>query len=252
MLAIFSHEPADATTRYAANLVKLHTPLLKGTLVKRYRRFLADVRLDDGRVVTTHCPNSGTMVGCSEPGRPVIVSDSGDDSRRHPLTWEMIEMNGTWVGINTNIAKKLVADAIERKLVPKLTEYTELQRDATYGIRTKIDIMLHGMDENCFINVHGVTWAENGVALFPEVVNERARKSLNELTSVARKEHRAVAFYLVQRGDCTIFKPSERVDREYLKAFLAANSAGVEIMVYRAEVTPESIELGTPIPFSID
>jgi sugar fermentation stimulation protein A len=248
---IFEHETANIDpARF--NPMKFHLPLITGTLIKRYRRFLVDVRLADGSVLTAHCPNSGSMVSCCEPGRTVILSDSGDSSRRHALTWELIDMDGTWVGVNPAISRKIVNEAIEKKLVPSLARYDEIQRDASYGRKTKVDIVLHGMEENCFINIHNVTWVENDSAFFPDAINERAKMSLLELAEIAKQKHRAVAFYFVQRGDCARFMPAAQVDRDFMKLMLLAQNAGVEIVVYRGVVSPEGIDLGTTIPYALE
>jgi sugar fermentation stimulation protein A len=232
--------------------MKLPTPLLTGTLIKCYRRSLVDVRLSDGTIVTAHRPNSGKMHGCSEPGRPVVLSDSGNPGRRHRLTWELIDMNETWIGVNPSIPGKVIYDAIKRKLIPPLALYDEVDLNATYGVNRKIDLLLQGRDQNCFINVFNVTWVEKGVALYPEATSTRSTTAVRELIDIAHQGHRAVAFFFVQRGDCSTLRPAEHVDREFLKALLAANSANVEIMVYRAVVTPTEIALGTPIPFSLE
>lgn len=231
--------------------MKFTQPLLLGTLIKRYRRFLVDVRLDDDTVVTAHCPNSGKMIGCCEPGRAVILSDSQDRSRRHPLTWEMIDMGSSWVCINPLLCRKLMYEAIEQKHIPSLSFFHEIVKDVDYGIQTKIDVMLHGMEKNGFVNLYHVTWAENGVAWFPDTVNAKGERSLTRLAEIAKQGHHAAAFFFVQREDCTMLKPAEKVDRDLMKALLAAHNAGVEIIVYRAHVTPEGISLGTPIPYSL-
>lgn len=234
--------------------MKFPTPLLKGTLLRRYRRFLADVRLPDGTTVTAHCANSGSLVGCSEPGRPVVVSNSGNLSRRHPLTWELIDMHGTWVGVNPLFARKVVLEAIEHRRVIEFASYDEMQRDATYGIksRTKIDAMLHGMDYNTFINIHSVTWGRDGVALFPDASNSRARRSMRELATVATNGHRAAAVFIILRGDCSMLKPAEEVDREFLRAMLTAQNRGVSMLAYRAHITDDGIDIGSPVPCSLE
>ena len=231
--------------------MKFAAPLISGTLIKRYRRSLADVKLDNGSIVTAHSPSLGSMAGCSDPGRTVLLSDSGDTSRRHPLTWELIDVDGTWVGVNPGMARKIAREAIMDGAIPSLHNY-EIQSEATYGKTRKIDLILQSMEQNCFINIHNVTWVQEGVALFPDAVSESPKKSLYELTEIAGQGHRAVAFFLVQRGDCEIFKPAEQIDRDYLKAILKAQSAGVEITVYRAAVTPHEITLGVPLPHSLE
>ncbi len=232
--------------------MRFSSPLIKGTLVKKYRRFIADVKLEDGTMVTAHCPTMGLMQGISEPGRPVMLSDSGLETRRNKLTWELVDIDGTWVGVNSSLPLKVLVESIEEKRIPSLNGFTEVQVDATYGHRNKIDVMLLGMEHNCFINTFHVSWVENGIALFPDVPNPRKTKSIQQLTAIAPQGHRAVAFFLVQRNDCTLFKPAEDVDKMFLKTMLAARGAGVDIMVYKANVTPEGITLGESLPYSLE
>ena len=232
--------------------MRFPSPLLKGTLVKKYRRFIVDVRLEDGTMVTAHCPTMGIMNAVPETGRPVMLSDSGLETRRHRLTWELIDVNGTWVGVNSSVPCRILVESIEQHLIPSLEGFGEAQVGATYGHGNKIDVMLPGMEHNCFINTFQVSWVENDVALFPDTPSPRMTKSVQQLTEIAQQGHRAVAFFLVQRGDCSLFKPSEQIDRDFLKAMLAAHSAGVEIMAYRAQVSPEAITLGDPLPYSLE
>lgn len=227
--------------------MKFASTLLPGTLIKRYRRSLADVQLDDGGVVTAHCPAFGPMKTCLEPGRPVMLSDSKNQARLHPLTWELIDMNGSWVCVNPAFARKLILEALQDSALPALREY-EVQTEATYGKGKSIDIILQGMEQNCFVNVYSVTWVEDDIALFPDSANVRAVQSLNALAEISRQGHRAIAYFVIQRGDCSSFKPAEQVDRAFLKSMLAARSAEVEFVAYRAAVTPEGISLGTIIP----
>ena len=232
--------------------MRFPSTLIKGTLVKKYRRFIVDIRLEDGTVVTAHCPTMGVMQGISEPGHQVMLSDSGLETRRNKLTWELVDINGTWVGVNSALPLKVLVESIEEKLIPSLTGFTEIQVDATYGHHNKIDVMLLGMEHNCFINAFHVSWVEKDIALFPDVPSPRMVKSIQQLTEIAPQGHRAVAFFLVQRSDCSLFKPAEEVDKIFLKTMLAAQSAGVEIMVYQAQITPEAITLGKPLPYSLE
>ena len=227
-------------------------PLIKGTLVKKYRRFIVDVRLEDGTMVTAHCPTMGVMNVVPETGRPVMLSDSGLETRRHRLTWELIDIDGTWVGVNSSVPLRVLIESIEQHLIPSLKGFGEAQVEATYGHGNKIDVMLPGMELNCFINTFQVNWVENNVALFPDTPSPRMTKSVQQLTEIATQGHRAIAFFFVQRSDCSLFKPAEHVDKDFLKAMLTAQSAGVEIMSYRAHVTPKAITLGTPLPYSLE
>jgi sugar fermentation stimulation protein A len=231
--------------------MRFSTPLIKGTLVKKYRRFIVDVKLDDGSVVTAHCPTMGPMNGVSEPGHAVLLSDSGLETRRNRLTWELINVDGTWVGVNSAIPQKVLVEAVQEQRIPSLKGFGEIQADVTYGLGNKIDVMLLGMEHNCFIDTFSVSWVEKDTALFPDSPSPRMTKSIRQLKEIAEQGHRAVGFFLVQRGDCSVFKPARQVDKEFHNAMIAAQQAGVEIMVYQAHITPEGITLGTPLPFSL-
>lgn len=232
--------------------MRFPSPLIKGTLVKKYRRFIVDVRLEDGSKVTAHCPTMGVMNGVSEPGRPVMLSDSGLDTRRNRLTWELINIDGTWVGVNSAVPARVLIESIEEKRIPSLNGFGEIQADVTYGHGNKIDVMLLGMEHNCFIDTFPVSWVENDTALFPDTPSSRMTKSVQQLEGIAEQGHRAVGFFFVQRGDCTLFKPAKHVDKDFQKAIVAAQNAGVEIIVYQAHITTQAITLGTPLPFSLD
>jgi sugar fermentation stimulation protein A len=237
---------------HAHSSMKFSTTLIGGKLVKRYRRFLVDVQLDSGPTVTAHCPNSGTMLGCSEPGRPVLLSQSKDPHRRNAYTWELIKMNDALVGINVSVPRKVLAESLRAKLIPSLKNYNDLLLDAEYGRGNKVDIMMHGIEQNVFINVHHVAWTENRIAKFPETANARARKGLKDLADIAAQGHKAIAFFFVQRSDCNSFSPAITVDPEFGKLFKEAQKQGVEMMVYRAKITPGEIALGIPIPCVVD
>lgn len=232
--------------------MKFTTTLTGGKLVRRYRRFLVDVQLDSGAIVTAHCPNSGTMVSCSEPGRPVLLSESNDTHRRNAYTWEMIRMDNSWVGVNVGVPRKVVAEALQAKRVPSLESYNELLLDAEYGRGNKVDIVLHGVEQNIFINVHHVAWAENRTARFPETPNIRVRKGMKELAEIAAQGHRAIAWFFIQREDCDQFAPAVDIDPEFGNILTESARAGVEVLAYRAHISPDAIELGVSIPTLID
>jgi sugar fermentation stimulation protein A len=194
----------------------------------------------------------GVMNAIPEAGSRVMLSDSGLETRRHRLTWELIEINGTWVGVNSSVPRRVLLESIDQHLIPSLKGFGEVQVDATYGHGNRIDMMMQGMEHNCFINAFPVNWVENNVALFPDIPSPRMTRSVQQLAEIAKQGHRAVGFFFVQRGDCSLFRPAEQVDRDFLKAMLAAESAGVEIMPYRGNITPEEITLGTPLPYSLE
>lgn len=228
------------------------SPLVRGMLLRRHRRFLADVRLQDGRIVTAHCPAAGALRECSEPGSTILLSESGDAARRHPLTWELSDLEGTLVCINTPLCRRLMVEAVEGRLLPLFAPFESAQRDAADGRGGTVDLMLHGMERNAFVNLFHVTWAKEGTALVPDARVPRLSVVLRRLTDVAARGHMAVAIFLVQRGDCRVLKPAERVDADFTRALLAARSAGVELLAHAADVRLTGVTVGPPLPVSLD
>lgn len=218
-------------------------PLIPGTLVRRYKRFLADVLLEDGNAVTVHCPNSGSMKGCAHPGSHVFISRSANPGRQYPFTWELVEADGFWAGINTGLPNRLVREAIENGTVPELQGYDTIRPEVAYGERSRIDLLLESPGRRCFVEVKNVTLVENGLALFPDAVTTRGQKHLNELMRVVREGDRAVIFFTVQRGDGNSVSPADAIDPEYGRLLRLAMKSGVEALAYRALVTPQEIRL---------
>jgi sugar fermentation stimulation protein A len=228
--------------------INFSPPLRPATLIKRYKRFLADVRLDTGEVITVFCPNTGTMKSCSEPGRPVRLSLHPGDSRQYPYTLEMIQMDGGWVGVNTAIPNSLVALAIEYGMVPELMNYSSIHREVKYGNHSRIDILLEGPPGLCYVEVKNVSLAEGRIACFPDAVSERGTKHLNELMNMVRSGHRAVMVFLVQRSDVDLFRPADHIDPLYGNTLRKASTQGVEVLPYQALVSPEKIQWGPLLP----
>ena len=222
--------------------------LIAGTLIKRYKRFLADIQLKDGSTVTVHCPNSGSMKGCAAPGSPVLLSHSSNVGRKYPLTWELVQVNGFWVGLNTSRPNHLVHEAILNGTVSEIQGYISIRTEVPYGEHSRIDLLLENQSERCFLEVKNVTMEENGLALFPDAVTTRGQKHLNELMRVVREGDRGVIFFTVQRGDCSCVSPADRIDPEYGRLLRMALSAGVEAFAYRAIVTPQEIFLCERLP----
>lgn len=228
--------------------MNLPAPLLSGRLIRRYQRFLADVLLDSGEVVTTHCPNTGSMTGCNVPGSPVLLSSNARPGRKYPYTWELVHSDGIWIGINTAHPNRLVADAILDGTVTELQGYETLRREVPYGSHSRIDLLLAGEKGRCYVEVKNVTLAEKGQALFPDAVTLRGQKHLCELEQVVASRNRGVIFFVVQRADTDSVAPADAIDPEYGRLLRRAAGAGVEILAYRALVTPESIVLKDPLP----
>lgn len=226
-------------------------PLIPGTLLKRYKRFLADVRLEDGQVVTAHCANSGSMLGCNLPESPVLLSFRDDPARKLKYTWELVKVGATWVGINTALPNRIVAEAIASGAIPELAGYESLKPEQKYGQNSRIDLLLSDPDKGrCYVEVKNVTLADGAQALFPDAVTERGAKHLRELSAMVAEGHRAVMVYMVQREDCDRFWPAETIDPTYAAAFEAATAAGVEALCYRCTVTPSGVTVSERLPIA--
>ena len=223
--------------------------LLQGTLVRRYKRFLADVRLRNGHVVTAHCPNSGSMRSCSEPGRPVFLSRHDRPERKLRYTWEMIRMPGSLVGVNTLVPNRLVREEIEGGNIPELAGYTHVRPEVPYGRNSRIDLLLERDGERCYVEIKNCTLLEDSVARFPDAVTARGLKHLLELRDQAQAGHRAVIFFLIQRMDATGFAPADRVDPAYGDALRRVVQGGVEALAYDVALDLEGIRIRRPVPF---
>ncbi len=228
--------------------IKFSPPLRPGVLLRRYKRFLADVRCDDGEKLTALCPNTGSMKSCCEPGRPVMLSHHPGDSRKYPYTWEMIRMDKSWVGINTGLPNSLVSMAVRYGMVPELISYTGSRREVPYGRNSRIDLLLEGPPGLCYVEVKNVSLVEGDTACFPDAVSERGTKHLEELMRMVKQGHRAVMLFLVQREDGRVFRPADHIDPAYGETLRRAAEAGVEILPYRAHVSPQGIRWGELIP----
>jgi sugar fermentation stimulation protein A len=232
--------------------MKLPQPLLPGTLIRRYKRFLADVQLESGEQVTAHCPNSGSMMGCQDPGSPVLLSRSDNPRRKLPYTWELVRANGVWVGINTQYPNRLVREGIEQGIVSELSGYSLIRGEVNYGKRSRVDLLLQGESGLCYVEVKNVTLVEDGRALFPDAVTLRGQKHLRELMQMVEEGHRAVIFFVVQRADGHLVAPADRIDSEYGKLLREAVARGVEALAYQARVTPQEIVLSHRLPVVLD
>ena len=221
--------------------------LVEGRLIRRYKRFLADVQLP-GEVVTAACPNTGSMMGCAEPGSRVWLSEHDSATRKYRHTWELVEVNGrkpVLVGINTAKPNVLVAEAIAAGAIPELAGYPTVRREVAFGEeRSRVDFVLEGEREPCYVEVKNVTAAASkGVALFPDCVSERGARHLRELMRLKAVGLRPVQLYCVQRGDVEEVRPADGIDHEYGRTLREAIAAGVEVFAYRARVTPEEIRI---------
>jgi sugar fermentation stimulation protein A len=230
--------------------MKFQQELVHGTLIKRYKRFLADVKLDDGSEVIAHCTNSGSMKSCLENGAEVYLSPVNDPKRKTKFTWEMIKINSDWVGINTGNPNKLAFEAVSAGEIPGLTGYTTVKREVKFN-DSRFDVFAENEHEKCFIEVKNVTLKEGKYALFPDAVTTRGLKHLKTLVEVKKQGMRAVMLYIVQRSDVKIFAPAREIDPDYSTMLKKAVEAGVEVIPMQAKVSPEKIELVHKLPFEI-
>jgi sugar fermentation stimulation protein A len=225
--------------------MRFPVPLVPGRLVRRYKRFLADCLLDSGEEVTAHVANSGSMLGLATPGSRVYLARSSDPKRKLAWSWQLIEVDGTLVGIDTGLSNRIVAEAIADGRIPALAGYETLRREVPYGARSRVDILLEGGGRPpCYVEVKSVTLSRRpGFSEFPDAITARGAKHLAELTAMVEAGARAVLLYLVQRGDCDRFELAADIDPTYAAAAGAARATGVEMLVVRTVITPEGIEI---------
>lgn len=222
--------------------------LIAGTLIKRYKRFLADIELESGEIVTAHCPNTGPMTGIYEPGLPVMLSQSDNPKRKLPYTWEMIQLTDPkpiWVGVNTALPNRVVKTMLQERLIAELADrYDAFKPEVRYGTdnKSRIDFLLtKEAAAPIYVEVKNTTWTQGSLALFPDTETTRGQKHLRELAALL-PEKKAVMLYFINRGDCDGFAPGDSKDAKYGQLFRAAIAAGVEILPCRFAVSPEGIE----------
>jgi len=231
-------------------------PLVPGTLIRRYKRFLADVTLEAGETLTVHCPNSGSMIGCALPGSRVFLSQSDNPGRKYRHTWELIEVPGTLVGINTQVPNKLVKRAVEKGLISELSGYDRVSAEVKTSAHTRLDLVLEQSEgfesrEKCYVEIKNCTLVEEGRAMFPDAVTERGQKHLEELEHLVSLGHRGVIFFLIQRMDAESFSPADKIDKAYGEKLRKAVQNGVEIVTRDTVITTEHIKIGRALPVTL-
>ncbi len=232
--------------------MKFPAPLVRGTLLRRYKRFLADVELDDGKTITAHCANPGSMLSVNAPGSEVWLSESADPARKLRYSWELIRVGNALVGINTQHPNRLVEEAIRRKKIPELAGYESMRREVRYGVNSRIDLLLEDPKRpSCHVEVKNVTMKRDlsprAPAEFPDSPTARGKKHLDELARVAAKGGRAVMFFLVQRPDARAFAAAADIDPAYAEGLARATAEGVEVLCYGCRVTLSEIRLAGPL-----
>ena len=230
--------------------MQFSAPLQPAVLLKRYQRFLADVQCADGQQITVHCPNTGSMLTCSTPGSRVYLSRSNNPARKYPNTLELIEENGTLIGINTSRTNSLVQEAIQNDIIGELDRPTKIQREVRTSAGCRLDLALHFGSALTYVEIKSCTFVDNGIAMFPDAVTTRGHKHLLELADLVDRGHGGAVFFLVQRSDARHFRPASHIDPLYSATLKKVYERGVAILVYQAELTPKEIIVSTPLPFS--
>jgi sugar fermentation stimulation protein A len=220
-------------------------PMRRGVLLRRYKRFLADVRFEDGREATVHVPNPGAMLGLNAPGSAVWCSDSGSATRKLPLTLELVEAEGGLVGVNAHNPNKIVAEALRNNAVPELTGYATVRPEVKYGEASRIDFLLEAPSRPpCWLEVKNVHFMRTpGLAEFPDCVAARSAKHLRELEAMVAQGHRAVQLFVIQRMDADRFDTAGDIDKTYHAALRHAFRAGVEVLCYDCTIDPAGVTL---------
>jgi sugar fermentation stimulation protein A len=226
------------------------TPLIRATLIRRYKRFLADCRLEDGREITAHCANPGSMMGLATPGLTVWLEPNDDPKKKLNYGWRLVEHDsGDFTGVDTSVPNRALKAALIAGEIPELAAYKTVQPEVKYGDKSRIDFLLtqEGLPD-CYVEVKSVTLSRQpGLAEFPDSVTARGTKHLHELIKMTEQGHRAVMLYLVQRTDCARFALAKDIDPAYAAAFEMAQKAGVERLIYDTRISPQEITIGTSL-----
>ncbi len=226
--------------------MRFQTPLIPARLIRRYKRFLADMRLEDGREITAHCANPGSMMGLAEPGVKCWLEPNDDPKKKLKYGWRLVDHeNGHFTGVDTSLPNRALREALEAGEVAKLAQYTDIRPEVKYGTGSRVDFLLSGAGlPDLYLEVKSVTLSRSpGLAEFPDSVTVRGTRHLRELQAMIGEGHRAMMLYLVQRTDCTRFALARDIDPAYGVAFDAARAAGVEIMCLGTSISPREIRL---------
>lgn len=227
-------------------------PLVPARLVRRYKRFLADVELADGRIVTVHCPNPGAMLGLDMPGAEIWLSPAASPTRKLPYTWELVRVGDGLVGINTGHPNALAEEAIRRNHIRELAGYERLRREVNYGVNSRIDLLCERDGAAaCYVEVKNVHLKRSDAAEFPDCVTARGTKHLGELAAMVEAGYRAVMLYIVQRADCRRFAIAADIDPAYAAGLKQAMRAGVEAICYSCRIDVTGISVIEPLPIDL-
>ena len=228
--------------------MQIPEPRQRGYLVKRYKRFLADIRLLDDKIITVHCPNTGSMKGCSTPGSEVVISKSANMQRKYAWTLEMVKDNKCWIGVNTSLTNKLVQEGLENGIIDDFGQIDFIQREVKVSTASRLDFLIQANGKKCYIEVKNCSLAENGIALFPDAVTSRGTRHLHELDRLRSFEVDTAVLFCVQRADARSFMPAKLIDPEYTETLVKVYENGVKVLAYQADVNPDSVTITKKIP----
>lgn len=245
-------EQAPSPSALSEVVWRFPRPLVPGRLIRRYKRFLAEVELESGERVTAHCPNSGSMLGCLEDRAPVYLSHEDKPGRRTAHTWEMIYLNQGWVGVNTMLPNRLALEAARLRALDIFADCRERRGEVKVSDHSRIDLWARGAHGEIFVEVKNVTLAQDGLARFPDAKTTRGAKHLEELIRLKNQGSGAAMLYIVQRGDAQAFAPAADIDPDYARLFHQARAAGVLMRVVQASVTPQAVSLWRELPLAED
>jgi sugar fermentation stimulation protein A len=232
--------------------MRFEQKLQPGILIRRYKRFLADVKMPDGSLLTVHCPNSGSMLGCSEPGSPVMLSRSDNPARKYPHTLEMVRSGNAWIGVNTSLTNKLVREALENGVVEEFGRPDVIIQEVKTSDNTRLDFLLERKGRRIFMEVKNCSLAEKRTAMFPDAVTVRGTKHLRELAALKQQGHGAAVFFCIQRRDADRFLPARHIDPVYAETLVKVAKEGVLVIAYQAEVSPREITIARRLPVKIE
>ena len=240
--------------------MELPTPRIEGRILKRYKRFLADIELDSGEVITAHVANTGSMKTCWEPGQKVRLSHYPDSKRKLPYSLEMTHNGKSWIGVNTSRTNQLVREAIQNGTIKELQNYRHLVPEVKINA-SRLDFLLHdgeisnescAFKNPCYVEVKNVTLlGEDHFGLFPDAVSTRGQKHLQQLAQLARSKTRSIMLYVINRQDVRTFAPAHQIDPDYARLLSEAHSVGVEILAYQCRLTANKIAIRNPIPIKL-
>lgn len=224
-------------------------PLIHGKLIKRYKRFLADIRLKNGEIVTAHVPNSGAMTGCIKDNCDVYISFHDNPKRKLKYTLELTNVDNTLICVNTNVANKIAYEAIKEGVISELKGYESIRTEQKYGVNSRIDILLENKNEKCYVEVKSVTLRLGNTLAFPDAITTRGTKHLNELIAMKKEGHRAVMLFVIQREDLKKFKIANQIDKTYQETLTKAQKNGVEVLVYQSQICIDEIYIKDKIMY---